>query len=218
MEYCITSLDNVINTISKPFHVAQVKKIVKSVAEGIKYLHSNDIMHRDIKPSNVFIDFNSIIKVGDFGSCKIISNMNERPQHTPLVGTKWYKAPEIIMGAKDYEKSVDIWSFGCLIAELFLLEPLFPGSTDFEMVNYIFNFLGFNEEDKEILNTKLDISFRQSNPKSFDITFDDADDEAIDLLKKILVLNPKKRINIEDILEHNFLQDKDNYIDVSLPL
>ena len=83
-------------------------------------------MHRDIKPSNVFVDFNSTIKIGDFGSCKII-NVKEKKLNTPLVGTKWYKAPEVIMGWKDYNKSIDIWSFGCLFAELLLFEPIFPG-------------------------------------------------------------------------------------------
>ncbi len=218
MEYCITSLDQIINSISKPFHLAQIKKIIFCVAEGLKYLHYNDIMHRDLKPSNLFIDFNSMIKIGDFGSCKIINNCNDRVNHTPLIGTKWYKAPEIIMGSREYDKSVDIWSFGCMIAELYLLEPLFPGSTDFEMINYIFNFLGFSEEDKEVLNPKLDICLRPINSKNFEITFDDAEEDAIDLLKKILIVNPKKRASIEEILEHPFLMERENFIDVSLPL
>lgn len=218
MEYCITSLDNVINTISKPFHSAQLKKIIKGIAEGLKYLHSNDIMHRDLKPSNVFIDFNSTIKLGDFGSCKVIKNSNDKSPNTPLIGTKWYKAPEIIMGWKDYDKSVDIWSFGCLIAELYLLEPIFPGSTDFEMINFIFNFLGYNEEDKNVLNPKLDIALRTQSEQVFENTFDDADEVAIDLIKKMLVINPLKRIGINEILEHPFLKEVENYVDVSLPL
>lgn len=218
MEYCITSLDNVIKSISKPFHLAQVKKIVKGVAEGLYYLHTNDIMHRDLKPANVFIDFNSTIKIGDFGSCKIINNTSDKAPNTPLIGTKWYKAPEMLMGWKDYNKSVDIWSFGCLMAELYLLEPLFPGSTDFEMINYVFSFLGYTEEDKNVLNPKLDIALRPQSPKAFEVTFDDADEIAVDLLKRMLVINPLKRANIEEILEHPFLKEVDNYNDVSLPL
>ena len=217
MEYCITSLDNIINYISKPFHLAQIKKIVKSIAEGLKYLHNNDIMHRDIKPSNIFIDFNSVAKIGDFGSCRIL-NQNEKQNYTPLVGTKWYKAPEMIMGNKDYDKSVDIWSFGCLIAELYLLEPIFPGSTDFEMINCIFNFLGYTEEDKDVLNPKLDINLRPMKPKIFEKSFDDADEDVLDLIKRMLIINFNKRIMIDEILEHPFLAMKDNYIDVCLPL
>lgn len=69
---------------------------------------------------------------------------------TPLVGTKWYKPPEILFGSKNYDKSVDIWSFGCVFAEMLLLEPLFPGNTDFEMINYIFDFLGYTKEDNDV--------------------------------------------------------------------
>lgn len=217
MEYCITSLDHLINTISKPFHLSQKKKIIRSIAEGIFYLHSNDILHRDIKPSNVFIDFNSTIKIGDFGSCKII-NPKEKKANTPSVGTKWYKAPEMIMGTKDYSKAIDIWSFGCLFAELILLEPLFPGGTDFEMINFIFNFLGYTEEDKEILKPKLEINYRDTDPKIFEETFDDATPEEIDLLKKMILIDPNKRITINEILEHDYLQKEDHYKDVSLPL
>lgn len=217
MEYCITSLDNVVSSISKPFHAAQIKKIVKCIAEGLNYLHSNDIIHRDLKPGNIFVDFNSVIKIGDFGSCKILSKA-EKLNNTPSIGTKWYKAPEIIMGSKEYDKSIDIWSFGCLIADLFLLEPLFPGTTDFEMINYIFNFLGYSEDDKAILNPKLDIIFRDMDSMIFEKTFDIADSEALDLLKKMIVLNPKNRLSINHVLLHPFLADRENYIDVSLPL
>ena len=71
MEFCITSLSNVIKKISKPFYIGQVKKIVRSIALGIKFLHDHDIIHRDIKPGNIFIDENCVVKIGDFGSARI---------------------------------------------------------------------------------------------------------------------------------------------------
>ena len=71
MEFCITSLSNVIKKISKPFYVAQIKKIIRSIALGIKFLHDHDIIHRDIKPGNIFIDENCVVKIGDFGSARI---------------------------------------------------------------------------------------------------------------------------------------------------
>lgn len=95
------------------------------------------------------------MKIGDFGSSRILpENINNNL--TPLVGTKWYKAPEMLFGTKNYDKSVDIWSFGCIMAEMFLLEPIFPGNTDFEMINYIFDFLGYTKEDNDV-KAKLDI-------------------------------------------------------------
>ncbi len=217
MEFCTSSLSNVIKQISKPFHVAQTKKIIRSIALGLKYLHDHDIIHRDIKPGNIFIDENCIVKLGDFGSSRIITNYNNG-NLTPLVGTKWYKAPEIIFGNKLYDKSADIWSFGCLIAELFLLEPLFPGATDFEMINLIFGFLGFSKEDEEVLKPKLKINYKEMKDSIFESTFDTADKDSIDLMKKMLCANPKKRINIDEVLLHPYLSGEDDFMEYNLPI
>ena len=217
MEFCTSSLSNVIKQISKPFHVAQTKKIIRSIALGLKYLHDHDIIHRDIKPGNIFIDENCIVKLGDFGSSRIITNYNNG-NLTPLVGTKWYKAPEIIFGNKIYDKTVDIWSFGCLMAELFLLEPLFPGATDFEMINLIFGFLGFSKEDEEVLKPKLKINYREMKDSIFESTFDTADKDSIDLMKKMLCANPKKRINIDEVLLHPYSSGEDDFMECNLPI
>lgn len=215
MEFCVSSLSSLIRQISKPLHLAQIKKITKSIGEGLKHLHYNDIIHRDIKPGNVLINENCIVKLGDFGSSRISTDLK---QYTPQIGTKWYKAPEMFFNKCDYDKSVDIWSFGCLIAELFLLEPLFPGSTDFEMINMIFSFLGYNKQDEDFLQPKMEFNHVIAPYNIFGETFDSADIDAIDLLKKMLIVNSKERITIEEILKHPFLRDEDSYMDVNLPI
>ena len=237
MEFCISSLSNVIKKISKPFYIGQVKKIVRSIALGIKFLHDHDIIHRDIKPGNIFIDENCVVKIGDFGSARISPQQKkeneveekkkgsgggkekkEKRALTPGVGTKWYKAPEIIFGGKHYDKSVDIWSFGCLMAEMFLLEPLFPGSTDFEMINLIFSFIGFSKEDDKVLKPQLHINFRERPKDIFENTFDTAEKDSIDLMSKMLVANPNKRITVEEILQHPFLKNEESYMNCNLPI
>ena len=237
MEFCISSLSNVIKKISKPFYIGQVKKIVRSIALGIKFLHDHDIIHRDIKPGNIFIDENCVVKIGDFGSARISPQQKkeneveekkkgsgggkekkEKRPLTPGVGTKWYKAPEIIFGGKHYDKSVDIWSFGCLMAEMFLLEPLFPGSTDFEMINLIFSFIGFSKEDDKVLKPQLHINFRERPKDIFQNTFDTAEKDSIDLMSKMLVANPNKRITVEEILQHPFLKNEESYMNCNLPI
>ena len=237
MEFCITSLSNVIKKISKPFYIGQIKKIIRSIALGIKFLHDHDIIHRDIKPGNIFIDENCVVKIGDFGSARISPQQKKEKEEqeekkknpqskekkekrplTPGVGTKWYKAPEIIFGNKHYDKSVDIWSFGCLMAEMFLLEPLFPGSTDFEMINLIFSFIGFSKEDEEVLKPQLHINHRERKKNIFVNTFDTAEKDSIDLMSKMLVANPNKRITVEEILKHPFLKNEESYMDCNLPI
>ena len=237
MEFCISSLSNVIKKISKPFYIGQVKKIVRSIALGIKFLHDHDIIHRDIKPGNIFIDENCVVKIGDFGSARISPQQKKETEEieekkkggaskekkekrplTPGVGTKWYKAPEIIFGDKHYNKSVDIWSFGCLMAEIFLLEPLFPGSTDFEMINLIFSFIGFSKEDEKVLKPQLHINYRERPKNIFENTFDTAEKDSIDLMSRMLVANPNKRISVEEILEHPFLKNEDSYMNCNLPI
>ena len=231
MEFCISSLSNVIKKISKPFYIAQVKKIVRSIALGIKFLHDHDIIHRDIKPGNIFIDENCVVKIGDFGSARISPQQKKENEEqkgkkekkekrplTPGIGTKWYKAPEIIFGDKHYNKSVDIWSFGCLMAEMFLLEPLFPGSTDFEMINLIFSFIGFSKEDEKILKPQLHINYRERPKNIFENTFDTAEKDSIDLMAKMLVANPNKRITVEEILQHPFLKNEESYMNCNLPI
>jgi serine/threonine protein kinase len=216
MEYCVTTLSNLVRYISKPFHTGQIKKIIRSIAEGLKYLHENDIMHRDLKPGNILINENCDIKLGDFGSSRIITPSIK--EVTPQIGTKWYKAPEIIFGKKDYGKYVDIWSFGCLAAELFMFEPLFPGNTDFEMVNFIFSLLGYSQEDEEVLKPQIKFEYIDAKENSLQTTLDCADSDFIDLLKKMLVLNYEKRISINEVLEHEFLKSDKEYMNVNLPI
>jgi serine/threonine protein kinase len=194
-----------------------MKKIIRSIAEGIAVLHSNNIIHRDIKPSNILIDERGNVKIGDFGSSRVYNS--ETRQMTPLVGTKWYKAPEMLFGLKEYSSAVDIWSFGCLIAEMILFEPLFPGQTDFEMVNYIVDFLGYSKYDEELFAPKIEIVF-----KTVDVveklcrTFEYVDNTLVDLVGKMLVMIPDKRISISEILKHPFLENEHEYIKSILPI
>lgn len=213
MEYCITDLNKVIKTLVKPFTRNQIKKIIFSIAQGLNFLHTNDIIHRDVKTGNVLIDENCDVKICDFGSSRIYI---KDKQFSPNIGTKWYKSPEILLGKKNYNKKVDVWSLGCIMAELYLLEPLFPGGSDIEMLGLIFEKLGYSFEDDEAIKPEYAMLIQEKTSNLKD-AFDQICDTAFDLLKNMLVVNPNDRYTINDVINHDFFKIHD-FINVHLPL
>lgn len=214
MGYCPSNLQLMISNISKPFTTNQIKKIIKQISEGIKFLHENDIMHRDLKPNNILIDDECNIKLCDFGSSRI--DVNDQSK-TISVGTKWYKAPEILLGMKTYNKKCDIWSLGCILAELFILEPVFYGGTDIEVFNRIVKFFGFSKKDEQFFEMSLKVNIKEKEMRIEEI-LDECSKESIDLISKMLVVNPNDRFSIEDVLNHEFLKDSQEYVFTHLPL
>lgn len=213
-EYCVNNLYSIITTISKPFTIYQIKKIMKSIADGLKFLHDNEILNRDIKPSNILIDDNCIVKLCDFGSSRIF--IPSKP-FTAGIGTKWYKSPEMLLGKKMYDKKIDIWSLGCVFAELFLLEPLFPGMSDFEVLGMIVDKIGYSNDDDEYFKSEANLLISEGKNDLSEL-IDQATPEAIDLIKKLLIFNPSKRLNIEEVLLHSFFESPDSYMSTHLPV
>lgn len=101
---------------------------MKQILEGLCYLHKVGLVHRDLKPSNILIDETNNLVISDFGQCRPYKTT----QMSVDVGTRWYKAPEIIYGARKYDSAVDIWSAGCILAELLDTTPLFTGFNDLD--------------------------------------------------------------------------------------
>lgn len=98
------------------------------LAKALKYLHSGSIIHRDLKPSNILINSNCIIKLCDFGLVRSILSLDENIiTLTEGVATRWYRAPEVLLGSTKYSTPADIWSFGCIIYEILVQKPMFPG-------------------------------------------------------------------------------------------
>ena len=92
-------------------------------------MHSKNVIHRDIKPENLLISKNGVLKICDFGFARKLS-FESKEHLTDYVATRWYRAPELLLGQKDYDKSVDLWSIACIMGELADTEPLFPGDSE----------------------------------------------------------------------------------------
>ena len=110
------------------------------------YLHKKGFIHRDLKPENICIDENKLIKVIDFGTCK--DCQNEMGPHTSYVSTRWYRAPECILRSHHYGYTSDVFALGCIMAELYLLRPIFPGSSEADQIEKVFKILGTPKKDQ----------------------------------------------------------------------
>ncbi|XP_077227264.1 cyclin-dependent kinase G-2-like isoform X2 [Tasmannia lanceolata] len=144
MEYMEHDLKGLMEMMKQPFHPSQVKCLMLQLLEGVKYLHDNWVLHRDLKTSNLLLNNRGELKICDFG----LSRQYGSPlkPYTHLVVTLWYRAPELLLGAKQYSTAIDMWSLGCIMAELLTKEPLFSGKTEFDQLDKIFKTLGTPNE------------------------------------------------------------------------
>ncbi|KAG8082455.1 hypothetical protein GUJ93_ZPchr0014g47246 [Zizania palustris] len=144
MEYMEHDLKGVMETMKQPYSQSEVKCLMLQLLEGVKYLHDNWVLHRDLKTSNLLLNNRGELKICDFG----LSRQYGSPlkPYTQLVVTLWYRAPELLLGTKEYSTAIDMWSVGCIMAELLAKEPLFNGKTEFEQLDKIFRTLGTPNE------------------------------------------------------------------------
>ena len=118
----------------------QIKCYMQQLLCGLEHCHAQGVLHRDIKGSNLLIDNNGNLKIGDFGLSTFFHS-RQKQALTSRVVTLWYRPPELLLGAKDYEVSVDLWSSGCILAELYAGKPIMPGRT--EVLSYLKTFIAY---------------------------------------------------------------------------
>eukprot|EP00697_Spironema_sp_BW2_P016460 gnl/Spiro4/770_TR419_c0_g1_i1.p1 gnl/Spiro4/770_TR419_c0_g1~~gnl/Spiro4/770_TR419_c0_g1_i1.p1 ORF type:complete len:318 (-),score=24.54 gnl/Spiro4/770_TR419_c0_g1_i1:44-997(-) len=184
------------------FTQGQVKSILVQLLRGVQHCHELCIMHRDLKPANLLLDSKGVLKIADFGLARIFSGPTVLYSHQ--VATRWYRAPELLFGARKYTPSVDMWAVGCIFAELLNHSPLFPGENDIDQLFQVLRVMGTPTEAMWPGLTQL--------PDYNKIFFDpmpgiplaeilpNASPEAIALLEKILVFNPAVRLSATEAL------------------
>lgn len=181
---------------------------------AIKALHSADVIHRDLKPSNLLLNANCDLKVCDFGLARSTQtaepNGGETGFMTEYVATRWYRAPEIMLTFKQYTKAIDIWSIGCILAEMLSGRPLFPGRDYHHQLTLILDVLGTPTLDEfYAISSRRSRDYLRALPfrkkRDFATLFPNASAHAVDFLNCTLTFDPKKRITVEEALAHPYL-------------
>uniref|UniRef100_A0A6I9S7H4 [RNA-polymerase]-subunit kinase n=1 Tax=Elaeis guineensis var. tenera TaxID=51953 RepID=A0A6I9S7H4_ELAGV len=140
-DYMEHDLAGLLSSPDIKFSEPQIKCYMRQLLSGLEHCHSHGIMHRDIKCANLLINNDGILKIADFGLANFFSSGQKQPL-TSRVVTLWYRPPELLLGSTDYEASVDLWSVGCVFAEVFLGKPIFQGRTEVEQIHKIFKLCG----------------------------------------------------------------------------
>lgn len=182
------------------------------ILRGMKYIHSAEIIHRDLKPRNLLVNSNCDLKICDYGLARVKFS-NEEFNNCPMteyVCTRWYRAPEVLCSWTDYGKAIDIWSIGCIFAEMLRRKPIFPGKNTQHQLQLIISCLGFPEKEvlRSVPNDKCR-KFIESLPSSSGRALEEvvsSSKEALDILKKTLRFNPESRITVEQALQNPYLQ------------
>jgi len=216
-EYCESDLkkkeDEFLGKNEK-FPALLAKKYFKQVLEGISYLHKKKIIHRDLKPQNLLLTENDEIKICDFGLARGTGVPIQT--YTNEVVTLWYRPPDILLGSKMYDNSIDLWSVACIFGEMMNGKSLFQGKNDAEQCEEIFKIIGTPDENefpwlKESPEWNAGITgegFKKCEKKKFKDAFPDiGDDNVYDILEKMLVFDPEKRASAESILLHPYFKE-----------
>ncbi|KAI1243698.1 Mitogen-activated protein kinase 15, partial [Lamprotornis superbus] len=179
--------------------------ILYQLLKATKFIHSGNVIHRDQKPSNVLLDGQCCVKLCDFGLARSLCQLGEEqpsPALTEYVATRWYRAPEILLASRSYTKGVDMWSIGCILGEMLLGKPLFPGTSTMNQIEQILRVIPApSPEDILALQSEYKasrVAFEEIFPSSTPLP-------ALDLLKKLLVFNPDKRLTAEEALQHPYV-------------
>ncbi|XP_014890942.1 mitogen-activated protein kinase 15 isoform X1 [Poecilia latipinna] len=212
-EYMDTDLHAVIKkgSLLKDIHK---RYVMYQLFKANKYLHSGNVIHRDEKPSNVLLDTDCIVKLCDFGLARSLNQIQEdsgNPALTEYVATRWYRAPEILLGSTRYTNGVDMWSLGCILGEMLLGKALFPGTSTINQVEKIMSAIPHpSPEDILAIKSEYGSSVIQRMLLKPQVPLEDllqpsVPPDALDLLKGLLVFNPDKRLTAEQALHHPYV-------------
>uniref|UniRef100_A0A3P9AHE3 Cyclin-dependent kinase 4 n=1 Tax=Esox lucius TaxID=8010 RepID=A0A3P9AHE3_ESOLU len=183
---------------------SRICDLMRQLLCGLAFLHSNRVVHRDLKPENILVTSRGQVKLADFGLARIYSC---HMALTPVVVTLWYRPPEVLLQST-YATPVDIWSTGCIFAEMFRRKPLFCGDSEVDQLGKIFNVIGLPPEEEWPADvTLLRHNFSPISPRPITDYVPEINDLGAELLLEMLTFDPLRRISALNALEHPYFQE-----------
>ncbi|XP_031779185.1 cyclin-dependent kinase 9-like [Nasonia vitripennis] len=224
LEYCEHDLAGLLSAKHVRFQVGDIKKVLYQLLDGVHYLHVNKLMHRDLKPANILINKKGVLKITDFGLARPyrVKDNGEPNTYTNRVVTLWYRPPELLLGERNYGPEIDMWSIGCILAEMWTRTPILPGKSEQAQLNFISYLCGaitpvvwpgvsnlplYDSIELSKIHRRRVVERLQPYIK---------DRYACDMLDKLLVLDPKKRIDANEALDHDFFWRGEELSDLKL--
>lgn len=217
LPYMVADLSGILHNPRIELQMRDIKNMMLQLLEGINYIHCKKFMHRDIKAANILIDHKGVLKIADFGlarnyygappNLKYPGGAGLDAKYTSVVVTRWYRAPELVLGDKNYTTAVDMWGVGCVFVEFFEKKPILQGASDIDQGHVIFKLVGTPDDEEWPLAKYLPGSelTRTSYPSTLNERFDKyLDGTGLDLLSKLLALDPYKRLTAMAASKHQF--------------
>ncbi|KAM4698034.1 mitogen-activated protein kinase 7 [Rhinophrynus dorsalis] len=197
---------------SQPLTLEHARYFLYQLLRGLKYIHSANVLHRDLKPSNLLINENCELKIGDFGMARGLCTKPDEYKYfmTEYVATRWYRAPELMLSLHEYTQAIDMWSVGCIFAEMLGRKPLFPGKNYIHQLQLIMTVLGTpSSQVIRAIGAERVRAYIQSLPSRQPVPwtslYPQGGRKALDLLSKMLRFDPRERISVREALRHPFL-------------
>lgn len=211
-EFCDHDLSGLLSNSQLKFSLSDIKRIMQQLLDGLFYIHYNKILHRDLKASNILMTKNGVLKLADFGLARTYNvDKQSRNRYTNKVVTLWYRPPELLLGVRDYGPAIDMWGVGCIMAELWTRYPILQGVSDLNQLKLISCLCGTitpqvwpGVENLELYNSIQNPEKREERKVKERLSSYVLDHLALDLIDKLLVLDPKKRIDSDTALNHDF--------------
>ncbi|KAK4479308.1 hypothetical protein RD792_014819, partial [Penstemon davidsonii] len=203
-EFMETDLEAVIRDRNIVLSPADIKSYIHMTLKGLAFCHRKWVLHRDMKPNNLLIGPNGQLKLADFGLARLFGSPDRRFTHQ--VFARWYRAPELLFGAKQYGSGVDVWAAACIFAELLLRRPFLQGNSDIDQLGKIFAAFGTPKPSQwpDLVHLPDYVEYQYVPAQPMRTLFPMASDDTLDLLSKMFTYDPKARISAQQALEHRY--------------